>query len=82
MIRCDEHGQSPGCIVCTHLLSGRSRHWVEVPVPGAECSDWLCPACLDRDEEALFVAGDLAVICMHHARSLRESATAEGEDTE
>jgi hypothetical protein len=63
---------APMIIVCRHLLDGTSKEWVELPDPDEECSDFLCPECFERGPDRL-TTEELAAVCMHCARRMREA---------
>jgi hypothetical protein len=59
-------------VVCRHLLTGEFDRWVEVPNPDEDQSDWLCPKCFRKGPERIPLT-DLAAVCMHCAREMREA---------
>ena len=82
LIQCEEHGPGPAAAMCRHLLDDPSLEWVEVPADpelGDGFRDWRCPRCARRYAADLIAGGSLSLVCLPHARALRESAKAGAE---
>ena len=52
---------------CVHLIRGESDEWIQLPQPdGGEVFDYLCPACLKRDDGPENLPIDLLTACCFH----------------
>lgn len=53
------------CIVCAHLVGGKSKEWIAVPSPyEGEPRDWMCPKCFKNLEQEQADPDNFMVICV------------------
>ena len=74
LITCEEHGKSPGGVICRHIYNGTAQVAVHVPGPsGDEGEDYLCPDCATHPWD--LGRHDILTACMHCAREIVSQMT-------
>jgi hypothetical protein len=67
LITCDEHGKSPGGVLCQHIANGSAKVAVRIPAPGEEGIDYLFEQCLTHPWDLQL--GDIVTACVWCARN-------------
>jgi hypothetical protein len=79
LINCDEHGNSPGGMVCHHIAIGSAQIAVRIPPQeGEEGCDYLCEQCVTHPWDLQLE--DIEATCMWCARKLTAEMTVMDEE--
>jgi hypothetical protein len=71
MVECDEHGSTPGCLICRHLCAGRSLgYWAIKPNEHGPAQAWCddCDVELEKGRgwpDRAFALADFRVYCSY-----------------